>query len=88
MGAIRHRDRCVEPVVDADGGYALMLRARQKAIWETEQPAIGAAVDDPDWYIYNIARHAIVPPTLLCCYHNSFYIESTSTYVLDTHNPH
>ena len=27
-----------------------MLRARQKAIWETEQPAIGAAVDAPNWY--------------------------------------
>ena len=47
------RKYCIERIdgkSEADGGHALMLRARQKAIWETEQPAIGAVVDDPDWY--------------------------------------
>jgi len=46
------RKYCIERIdgkSEADGGHALMLRARQKAIWETDQP-ISATVDDPTWY--------------------------------------
>ena len=46
------RKYCIERIngkSEADGGCALMLRARQKAIWEANQPA-GAAVDNPNWY--------------------------------------
>ena len=44
------RKYCIERVdgkSKADGGHALMLRARQKAIWETDQPiTLGRFVRD------------------------------------------
>ena len=46
------RKYCIERIdgkSEADGGHALMLRARQKAFWETEQP-VQATVDDPNRY--------------------------------------
>lgn len=71
------RKYCIERIhgkSKADGGHALMLRARQKAIWETTQPGsiaktIEAVVDDPNWYKSqtmqswaDICGHCQVPP--------------------------
>ena len=48
------RKYCIDKIdgkSEADGGYALMLRARQKAIWGADQPAEATDTDDPNWYI-------------------------------------